>query len=392
MTYNMKRNWDVEALIEYFTFMPNEFKLLSNKVGETRLGFAVMFKFFQNEARFANNRNEVPPVVVSYIAKQLNMNPHLFYKYNIASRSFYYHKVQIRDFFGFEESTIEGAEKIIKEMFNGSITYDMDIAYLKEEVYKKFRELKIEPPISQRIERIINSNINSLENEFFSETYKRLSKDCLINIDKLITRFEKEEDNATANSEFISFSELRADAGRTSLESVFTEINKLKAIRSLNLTQDLFKNLSPKLLKKYKQRVITEDIYEIRRHPEQVKYSLLSAFFWVRSCEISDNLIELLIQVIHKIAARSERKVQKNFINDLKRVSGKTNILYLMAEKLLANPDGIIKDTIYPEIKEQTLKDIVNEFKNTGSAYKQKVYTVMRTSYRSTANKYLQDQ
>lgn len=378
----MKRNWDLEELIEYFTFIPNEFRLLSNKAGETRLGFAVMFKFFQNEARFANNKNEVPPVVVSYIAKQLNMNPQLFYKYNIESRSFYYHKLQIRDFFGFKESTIEEAEKIIKEMFNDFLTYDMEFDYLKEEVYKKFRELKIEPPISQRIERIINSNINNLENEFFNETYKKLPKDCLINIDKLITRLEKEEDNANAdNNNLISFSELRADAGRTSLESVFTEINKLKTICSLNLTEDLFKNISPKLLKKYKQRVITEDIYEIRRHPEYVRYSLLSAFFWVRSGEITDNLIELLIQVIHKIAARSERKVQKEFINDLKRVSGKTNILYLMAEKLLANPDGIIKDTIYPEIKEQTLKDIVNEFKNTGPAYKQKVYTVMRSSY-----------
>ena len=86
-------------------------------------------------------------------------------------------------------------------------------------------------------------------------------------------------------------------------------------------------------------------------------------------------------QVIHKISARAERKVQKDFINDLKRVSGKTNILYLMAEKLLDNPNGIIKGVIYPEVKEQTLKYIVNEFRNTGPAYKQKVYTVIRSSY-----------
>ena len=53
----------------------------------------------------------------------------------------------------------------------------------------------------------------------------------------------------------------------------------------------------------------------------------------------------------------------------------------MFREKLLDNPNGIIKDVIYPEVKEQTFKDIVNEFRNTGPAYKQKIYTVMRSSY-----------
>ena len=43
----MKKNWDLEELIEYFTFMPNELDLLKDKIEETQLGFAVLFKFFQ---------------------------------------------------------------------------------------------------------------------------------------------------------------------------------------------------------------------------------------------------------------------------------------------------------------------------------------------------------
>ncbi len=53
--------------------LPNELTLLGNKTKETRLGFAVVFKFFQNEARFPNNKNEIPKEVVSYIAKQLKV-------------------------------------------------------------------------------------------------------------------------------------------------------------------------------------------------------------------------------------------------------------------------------------------------------------------------------
>lgn len=56
----MKRNWELDELIEHFTIMPNEMSLVGNKTGETRLGFAVLLKFFQHEAKFPNSMNEVP--------------------------------------------------------------------------------------------------------------------------------------------------------------------------------------------------------------------------------------------------------------------------------------------------------------------------------------------
>ncbi|SHK62484.1 Transposase and inactivated derivatives, TnpA family [Paramaledivibacter caminithermalis DSM 15212] len=44
-------------------------------------------------------------------------------------------------------------------------------------------------------------------------------------------------------------------------------------------------------------------------------------------------------------------------------------------------PDGIVKDVLFPVVSEQTLKALIKEFKNTGVAYRRKVYTVMRASY-----------
>ena len=51
----MKRNFDQGELIEYFTLTTEEQKLLNNKVGVTRIGFAILFKFFQNECLYAFN-------------------------------------------------------------------------------------------------------------------------------------------------------------------------------------------------------------------------------------------------------------------------------------------------------------------------------------------------
>ena len=80
------------------------------------------------------------------------------------------------------------------------------------------------------------------------------------------------------------------------------------------MPEDLFKKISNKILKKYKQRVTSEDIRELRRHPETIRYTLVSAFFWIREREITDNLIELLIQIIHKISVRAERKIENNTV------------------------------------------------------------------------------
>ena len=43
----MKREWTDLELAEHWTLLPVEAALLANKTGPTRLGFAVLLKFFR---------------------------------------------------------------------------------------------------------------------------------------------------------------------------------------------------------------------------------------------------------------------------------------------------------------------------------------------------------
>jgi hypothetical protein len=135
------------------------------------------------------------------------------------------------------------------------------------------------------------------------------------------------------------------------------------------------------VIKKYKQRTITEDLRELRRHPAPVRYTLLSSFFWMRSKEITDSLIELLTQIVHQIWVRAEKKVEKEILHDLRRVGNKYGILLNMAQAAVEHPDGLIKEVLYPVVSEQTLKDLIKELKHTGPAYREKIHTVIRSSY-----------
>ncbi|MDJ0901104.1 MAG: hypothetical protein QNJ55_20065 [Xenococcus sp. MO_188.B8] len=179
------------------------------------------------------------------------------------------------------------------------------------------------------------------------------------------------------------FAFLKTDPGAVGLDSFLTEIKKLKLIRAVGLAPDLFTDLSTKLVKTYRQRAATESPYDIRQHPIAVRYSLMAAFCIQRSQEITDNLIELLNQIIHRIDTRAVRRINKELIDEFKAVSGKTGLLFRLAEAAIASPQGVIEQVIYPVVSLKTLKDLVAEYKSTGTIYQQRVHTVVRNSFAS---------
>lgn len=74
---------------------------------------------------------------------------------------------------------------------------------------------------------------------------------------------------------------------------------------------------------------------------------------------------------MHRIGKRAERRVESAYINDLKRVAGKTRILYRIADAALEHPDEPVRQVDFPVANEQTLRDLVAEYKAQGEAYRQ---------------------
>jgi len=110
-------------------------------------------------------------------------------------------------------------------------------------------------------------------------------------------------------------------------------------------------------------------------------YTLLSAFCWQRQVELTDYLIELLIQIIHKIGVRADYKVERALLGELKRVHGKTGLLFRIAEAVLSNPNGAVADVIYPVASKEILRELVEESRQGNPTYQERVYQVMRGSY-----------
>ena len=79
----MKKNWNEDELLTDFILMPYELHLSTvNKTEANRLGFALLLKYFQQEARFPSKKQDVPKVIIKYIAKQLDISPDQFEEYS----------------------------------------------------------------------------------------------------------------------------------------------------------------------------------------------------------------------------------------------------------------------------------------------------------------------
>jgi hypothetical protein len=123
---------------------------------------------------------------------------------------------------------------------------------------------------------------------------------------------------------------------------------------------------------------------KLRAHAPALRATLVAALCWLRRREVTDSLVDLLTQVIHKNNVRAEKRVEKALLDDLKRVSGKITVLFHIAEASVEQPDGRVHDVVFPAAGgEQKLRDLVREYKSSGPAFRFQVHTYLRASYAS---------
>ena len=405
----MKRTWSPDELITHFTLLPDEVALLGNKTGATRLGFAVLLKAFQLDARFPRYKNDVPRVVVDYVARQLRLAPDLYLEYDWQGRSTTYHRGQIREVWGFRVGTREDSTAITEWLAQDVVAHDHDIEHLKVRVYARFAAQKIEPVSADQIERLIRSALHTYADQLYTTTHTKLSAASQHKLDALLrvgapppleaTSVDAVNDRNPDRTETAQpddtaadppdppavpyFQTLKTEPGRVGLESILTEATKLQNIRALGLPSDLFRHIAPTVLRTYQKLALSETAHELRRHPEARRTTLVAAYCWLRQHDITDNLVELLLGIVHRIGAKAERTVEKQLLNDLRQVEGKDTLLYDIAQAALGNPDGAVKEVVFPVVSEQTLRDVVRDYKAKGPTYRQNVYTKMHASYRS---------
>jgi TnpA family transposase len=399
----MKRQWETEELVEHWTLDVEDRALLGNKTGATRLGFAILLKFFRREGRFPQYKNEVPGIVITFLATQVGVDASAYLQYAWQGRTIEYHRAQIREALGFRESSVADGEQMQQWLMTEVLPQEHQEERLREQAYAWFRRMHLEAPTPDRLTRLIRSAAHTFEQQFYEATLARLPETSQAALEALLLTEivtpelradeEKADDmegqegqapNTPQGSSLqidITLHHLRMDPGRVGLATMLEEMAKLRRIRELALPDDLFPGIARKVLVVYRNRASVEEPSRLRAHSKAKRLTYLAALCFLRAQEITDGLVDLLIHIVHKIDVRAEKRVEQEYLNEFKRIGNKEGILYRIAEAAVGHPDEPVREVVFPVASEKLLQEVIKEYKAKSPAFRKQVHLIMRASY-----------
>ncbi len=366
----MQVEWEPEELIDVWTLGPGDWKLVGNKAGATRLGFVAMLKFYELEGRFPAYLEEVPPAAVEYLASLVKVDPGLFAKYTWTGRTIKYHRAQIRRRFGTRPPTEADEDRWAQWLSAEVCPVETNEAQLLTALLQRCRGEGVEPPADGQVERVVASAGRRFEEAFTATVMTRLGPGVCARLQDLLERPG-------------ALAQLKADPGPLGLDTLLEEIGKLTTARALGLGDDVFAGVSDRIVAAWRARAARMFPSDFEECDEPVRYTLLAALCWTRQAELVDGLVKLLIDLIHRINARAERRVEKEIIGELTAVPGKRGILGRMVTASLERPDETVRTVVFPAVPggEKTLRVLAKELMATEKVIAERVRYQLRGSY-----------
>jgi len=371
---------DLDELVEHWTLLDGDRELVAGKRGSTRLAFALMLKFYNLYGRFPDGDGELPREVVEFVARQVQVSPDALQGYEFSERTDRYHRAQIRGHFGFRECTVEDVRALQAWLVENVAEADPRHEVVRDQLLDRCRKGRVEPPSEGRVERIVRGAVRGAQTALCERIAARLSAEAIARIERLLAAEDDDGDGDGQARDVLAL--VKAAPGNVSLETMLTEIEKLEAVRAVGLPAGLFLDVTPRVLDGWRQRAMVESPSHLRTHPRELRVTLLAALLWAREREITDTLVDLLISTVHRIGARADKKVTNELIGEFKRIANKETLLFKVAEASVSRPDDLVKEVVFPAVGgEQTLLDLVAEYKSSGPTYRRTVQTKLKASY-----------
>lgn len=378
----MKQDWSPEELSCYFTLSIPERQFLSDRKGSVQLGLGVLLKTFQWQGNFLLRPRDAPEAVVSFLAEQLRLPAALFAEvdWSLQHRSHQRHRHMVMTFCHFRPFDAGDEAGLVEHLTPLVTDLNPDGEALKQCALEFLRAERVVPPVVERLRRAMRLAVTAQESRWSTVILERLPAEVRLKLDALISTDTPDESQQPLLVIRSPLATIKDTADRVKVDTVLEELQKLQELRAIGLPNTLFEGIPPKVIHQYRRRAASEPPRELRRHPLQVRYMLLAALCRERQIEVTDDLVELLISIAHHIGTKAENKVEAELLRQLRRVRGKTNLLFKVAKAARTAPDGVVKEVIYPVVPETVLDDLIKEME-ADKGYDRQVRLVTRNSY-----------
>lgn len=363
-----------EELVEHFLLSPADRAVVDTCYGETnRHGVAVLLKTVQYLGYFPEDLQHVPLAIRTFIAHQLDLLWDHTADYPWQSSTRDRHLMLIRQSTGWRFPTAQDKQALETWLQTQAAPIAPTEADLQECAYRHLRTLGIELPAERELQRMVRTALHGFFYTLYHQITVRLTDPVRAALDALLVVGSDETHSV--------FDQLKADPAAPGIKPLQHEIAKLHTLRALNVPPEALAGVSDPVLHLLTRRAANERAGEMRAHPAAIRYALLACFMHQRTMEVIDHVVRMMLEIIRRIDTQTDKHLQKELCRDIKRVAGKVQLLFRVAEAVVEAPDGTIRDVLFPRVKEETFHDLATEAKASGAQYRSWYHYVMRQKY-----------
>ncbi len=360
------------SFVEVWSLSFDDIGLIEGINRSGRVWFAFQLSFFRARARFPSRSGDVQADVLRYLAAQLGIAAPEARDFECGHVTARRHRAAILRYLDIRRAADRDRQALRNELafvFRGSFGKIEDQVELG---YRKSRAQGFFVPSDKIMERLVRG----ARHDAVEHLLKRIA-------DSLSGEARRKLEASLAGPKCATgFLSLKADAGAATLENILAATMRLAFVNALDLPFQIMEDVDPALVQRLSRRVDGETAAEMRRHGDTRRLGLFALNLMHRRGEMIDALIDLLLEIIHRMQTRSRRRVVGAIARDIERVHGKERLLVDMAIAAVDEPEGRVLEVIYPVASVAKLKAVIEEDGAKGTLDR-RIQTAMRGSYAS---------
>ena len=341
----------VSGIAQEWRFSFNDLGFLAGLPRGVCLEAALQLGHVRRTGRFTEDWSGISNDEVLYVASQIEISgahPHRVFDNRTARR----YRAQIADYLGLSRPSPNDLAALEAWLRKEICPRGGSISEMTERSCLWLRDHRILPPPENSLARIVRSVRREFLEEYLTSITNRLPLESVVALEASLADPRGEH----------GFQRLKDDVGAATLDNVLGVADRLAFIQGLDLPLDLFRDIDPSWIKILTCRVDGETASEMRRHSNDRRLGLFAVYLMSRRAQVIDSLVDLLIEVVHRIGTKSRQKVISRIAADIEKVHGKERLLVDIATAAMLTPNGRVAEVIFPVAGAAKLKAIIGEY------------------------------
>ena len=190
---------------------------------------------------------------------------------------------------------------------------------------------------------------------------------------------------------YVSFNDIKAHPGKASMKTFMKVVRQLRYAREVDLgDMSAAQEAGENWRKKIARRVRQEDASEMRGHPGTLGLGMYAIWLDSRTGELSDLLVEQLVDTVHNMRKSAEKRVTKRESRHVERAVDERMLLKRILEIFLKHPDGTFRDFLYPMMPPEQIRQVPGGSTTPEVSWSEPVFETMRSSWQRTYRRMLE--